>query len=246
VDLQLYLRVIWRFKLLVAFGLLLAVGLSFLAIVRVSLDPVGFSYRQPEQWTSEGTVLVSQRGFPWGRSITELFTFSVDEATGREFSEPRFGSPDRFSDLAALYAELAVSDPVREIMLRDGPIEGSFAAEAVESSQGDGLPLVSVFASASSPAAASRTAERGVQAFLDFLAREQTRNRIAPEDRVVVSVVERPQEAVLVAPRKLTRPIVIFLTVLIAVIGLAFVLENLRPRVRPVASEAAERMRRSA
>lgn len=241
------MRVLWRFRLLVVFGLLLAIGLSFLSIARVTLSPFGFSYRTAETWTSEGTLFVSERGFPWGRSITELFTFSVDEQTGREFSEPRFASPDRFADLAALYAELAVSDPVREIMLRDGPLEGGIAAEAVESSQGDGLPLISIFGTASSPEAASRTAERGVQAFLTFLAREQVRNEIPADARVVVEVVEHPEEAALVVPRKMTRPIVIFMTVLIAVIGLAFVLENLRPRVRPVASEAAaERMRRTA
>ncbi len=35
--------------------------------------------------------------------------------------------------------------------------------------------------------------------------------------------------------RSKTVPIVVFLTVMLAVIGLAFILENLRPRVRPVA-----------
>jgi hypothetical protein len=39
------------------------------------------------------------------------------------------------------------------------------------------------------------------------------------------------------APRKKTTPIVVFLTVLLAAIGLAFVLENLRPRIRALAAE---------
>ena len=49
--------------------------------------------------------------------------------------------------------------------------------------------------------------------------------------------MEEAEGAALVAPRKLTRPIFIFLAVMIAALGLAFVLENLRPRVRPVAAE---------
>jgi hypothetical protein len=43
-------------------------------------------------------------------------------------------------------------------------------------------------------------------------------------------------------------PIVIVLTIMTAAIGLAFILENLRPRVRPIALEEDERSssRRSA
>ena len=43
---------------------------------------------------------------------------------------------------------------------------------------------------------------------------------------------------VLLEGRSKTVPIVVFLTVMLAVIGLAFILENLRPRVRPVADVA--------
>jgi hypothetical protein len=43
-----------------------------------------------------------------------------------------------------------------------------------------------------------------------------------------------PQDAVLVVGRKKTLPITVFLAVLIATLGLAFILENLRPRLRSV------------
>jgi hypothetical protein len=43
-----------------------------------------------------------------------------------------------------------------------------------------------------------------------------------------------------VAPRKKTLPAVIFLGILAATLMLVFVLENLRPRVRPVSTLPAE------
>ena len=43
----------------------------------------------------------------------------------------------------------------------------------------------------------------------------------------------------MVEPRKKTLPIVVFLTVLTGTVGLVFVLENLRSRVRPVPDAAS-------
>ena len=56
-------------------------------------------------------------------------------------------------------------------------------------------------------------------------------------ERVQVEVVRQPQAPSLLEPRKKTRPIIVFLTVAIATFGLAFILENLRPRVRAVPGE---------
>ncbi|MGH3004337.1 MAG: hypothetical protein ACRDOS_00220 [Gaiellaceae bacterium] len=253
-DLQLYLRVIWRFKILVAVGFLLACGLAFLSLVKVSFEggSVSFPYRQAETWASEATLLVTQPGFPEGRSITELYRFSVDPTTGREIAEPIFASSDRFADLASLYAQLATSDSVRQIMLEDGPIEGGIGAESLESSDGSALPLIEISAAADSPEVAQSLAQREVEAFLEFLEDEQRRSDISREDRIAVSLVGAPQGAQLIVPRKMTRPAVIFLTAMIAVLGLVFVLENIRPRIRPPAMgvdappPASERTRRSA
>jgi hypothetical protein len=254
VDLPLYLRVLWRFKVLAVVGFLLACGLAFVSAVRVSVEngSLSFPYRQAETWASEATLLVTQPGFPEGRSITELYRFSVDPATGREVAEPIFASSDRFADLASLYAQLATSDSVRRIMLEDGPVEGAISAEPLESPDGSTLPLIQISAAAASPDVAQSLAQREVDAFLKFLRDEQRRSDIPRDDRIAVSLVAAPQGAALVIPRKLTRPIVIFLTTMIVVLGLVFVLENLRPRIRPPAMgveaspPASERERRSA
>jgi hypothetical protein len=50
----------------------------------------------------------------------------------------------------------------------------------------------------------------------------------------VVQVLSRPKAPVLFEGRSLTVPIVVFMTAMIATLGLAFVLENLRPRIRSI------------
>ncbi len=49
-DFQLYARVLWRFKLLFLLGLMLAIALATLSLVRVSSD--GLTYRQTELCTA--------------------------------------------------------------------------------------------------------------------------------------------------------------------------------------------------
>ena len=234
-DLQLYLRVLWRFRFVVAVGFLVALLLSALSLV--SIGRSGVAYRQPEVWSSNATLLVTQRGFPEGRSITDLFEYDVDEETGKEIARPVFSSSSRFTELAALYAALATSDPVRQVIAERGPLPGSLVADTMTSSDDGSLPLIQMTGTATSPDAAAETANRGATGFVESLERKQQQSDRPPSDRVVVTVVEEAEGAALVAPRKLTRPIFIFLAVMIAALGLAFVLENLRPRVRPVAAE---------
>lgn len=72
-DLHLYLRVIWRFRLLVMAGVIVGLTLSFLSSVSVRLDggvPT-FKYREHELWTARATVLVTEPEFPLGRSVFE-------------------------------------------------------------------------------------------------------------------------------------------------------------------------------
>lgn len=244
-DLHLYARVLWRFRFLVVLGLLVALALSALSLVSVS--PSGVTYRQEEVWSSSATLLVSQDGFPEGRSITEQYKFVTDETTGNEFAQPLFSGSSRFRELAALYAALATSDPAVRVITRDGPLPGTLSAGTMSSSDGDALPLVVMTGTAASPEAAMATANRAASGFVEYLEREQARADVPPDTRSVVTVVAKATEGTLVLPRKLTRPIFIFLAVMMAVLGLAFVLENLRPRVKPVAAEPeAPVLRRSA
>ena len=64
-DIGLYGRVIWRHKLVVFSGVILAVVLAALSYVRI--DANGVSYRGSEQWVSYETISVTQPGFEEGR-----------------------------------------------------------------------------------------------------------------------------------------------------------------------------------
>jgi hypothetical protein len=221
VDLRLYFQVLSRFRWLIACGLVLANALAFLTIVHVafpdgSLGPK-FEYREQEIWESRSRVVLTQRGFPWGRAILR----------------PEQGDPGRLYGLADLYAQFAKSDRARKLAERDGPLPGSFTAEAVAGTHGS-LPFVTITATSTSPGAAMEVADRGAEALRRYVVSHQNAARIKPKSRVYLDTVWRARPAQLVQARRMTLSVVVFLTVMIAVIALAFVLENLRPRVRTI------------
>lgn len=229
-DLRLYGRVLWRFKLLVAVGLLLASTLATLSVVRVSGD--GLKYRQTELWSSSTRLLVTQQGFPWGRLLAQ--DPSLDAAAEAARLGIPLADPNRLNNLTILYAELATSDPVRRVMRRQGPIRGKVLATPVVVQEGRyTLPLIDLIAIATSPRRAIALAQQSAAAFRTYLTEQQRANAVPDTDRVLVQEVMRPRRAEIYRPRSQTMPIVIFLAVMLATAGLAFLLENLRPRDRP-------------
>src|SRR5262245_54064146 len=215
-DLRLYGRVIWRFRIVVAIGFLIAVALAFLSFVRVS--PSGISYRQSEDWSASTTYVLSGEGFPVG---------GVNSAGSSR-------SPLMLASLAALYATYATSDDVISRIKRGGPMHGIVTATSFvnqQTSQRYPLPLLSINADGSTPGKALALAHRASRAFMSYVTDQQNKAAIPASQRVQFRVVNAPKLPTLVGPRKKTLPIVIFLTIVSATLGLAFVLENLRPRV---------------
>src|SRR5207247_6479648 len=94
------------------------------------------SYRQGQQWVSYTTLFVTQQGFPWGRSIISQGQGGSAAASAGAASTGQFADPARLASLAVLYAQLASSDPVRNIMLREGPLTGTIEADAILSRSG--------------------------------------------------------------------------------------------------------------
>jgi hypothetical protein len=233
-DFGLYARVLWRFRLLVLFGLTLATSLALLSFVRV--DTEGIGYRQVELWSGTTRLLVTQRGFPEGRLYGQTAT------AGDESPDP-IVDPGRFNNLAVLYSQLATSDPVRALMRRDGPILGQIIATPVV---GGGefktqLPMIDITAISTTPQGALRLAERSGNALATYLQAEQQASRVPVADRAVIVPVIRPVKPQLFQPRSKTMPVVVFFAVMFVTVGLAFLLENLRPRVTAhLASPQAE------
>lgn len=230
-DFGLYARVLWRFRLLVVTGTILAVVLATLSVVRVDSD--GLAYRQSELWMANMRLLVTQTGFPEGR----LYAETRDEETGDQPVPPgvAVADPGRFNVLAILYAKLATSDPVRRELMRDGPIRGRILAQPLRDEQsGTLLPLIDLTAIAASQAGAITLAERAAGALNRYLSNQQRANDVPSTDRVILQTIEEPRKAELYQPRSKTIAIVVLLAVMLATCGLAFLLENTRRRERAV------------
>jgi hypothetical protein len=240
-DLHLYVRVLWRFRLIVLSGLLVAVTLAAFAFVRPGFEDgsMSFTYRDQEQWLSRATLLVTEEKFPEGRAVfeQEIPAFSEKART----ITPEFAPSNRFIELANLYAfGFATSDAVRQMVGRSGPVDGAVQAFPMVTNTDAPLPLVAIEATASTPESAVRLAERTTAAFRQYLRSEQERSGIPEEERVFLQTMKSPGEVQLVEGRSKTLPIVIFMTVMLAAVGLAFILENLRPRVRAVPSDSVD------
>lgn len=233
-DLRLYIGVVWRFRLVVVMGLVLALALAILSVVRVTSH--GFVYRQAELWSSTTRLGVTQNGFPWGRLFAQEpgADGTTTPVEGNKPGNIPIADPNRFKDLAIFYAEIATSDPVRRLMLKSGPIRGKIVATPVIVQSNYTLPLIDVLAISTSPRGAIELAERGSNALTTYIEMEQRANDVPATDRVVLQKVLSPRRAKVFAPRSKTMPIVIFLAVMFGTIGLAFLLENLRPRTRNV------------
>jgi hypothetical protein len=233
-NLQLYMRVLWRFRLIVAVGVVLGAILAFLSYAKPSFHGTSASleYRTNEFWEGDTILLVSQHGFPWGRST---LPFQSENVGGQETAVPEFADPSRLSSLALLYAQLANSDQVRLLMLKQGPIRGKVVATPIlaspDGSNGN-LPMINIAATSTSPTEAKSLSWRAATAVRTFLKQQQDAAKIPPSQRIIVETVQQPLQATLVRPRKMTLPIMIFGTILLASCGLALVLENLRPRLR--------------
>jgi hypothetical protein len=94
---------------------------------------------------------------------------------------------------------------------------------------------------APTPAEAEEVGARGVRALQKYIETKQDLARIATSDRVSVEVLTRPKAPTLLVPRKKTLPIAVFMATMVVVVGLAFLLENLRPRVKLIAVAGSDR-----
>jgi hypothetical protein len=226
-DLELFGRVVWRHKIVVGVGIVLAVALAALSYVRVNSGGV-VTYRDQETWISYETVSVTQRGFTEGR-----LNYSGAD-------------PTRLTYLAVLYSHYVDADEVQRAIWPKGAngerIEAAAVLSVPGSSSASALPLISIAAFSETSSRAKTLAESTAQALKDYIAARQVSGHVPEAERVVLQPVRRAADhpAVLWQGRSKSLPIVVFVTVLVATIGLAFILENLDPQIRRVAQSDEE------
>ena len=253
-DLDLYFRVIWRFRVLIIVGFVVAILLAVLSTARIhfSHGRPSLTYRQAEIWQSNSTLLIGQPKLRWGPPVvptpktgnTTHFRSTTTSSTDPTATTPVYDVPLNFGALAAFYARLANSDGVRRILVRDTGDPGARITAVpvvnTSSSRGGTLPFVNIIGTATSGAAARRLAGAGADAFSTFVNARQAAAKLPLSQRVEMQVVNLAQPAILAQGRKKTLPIAAFLTVMIAFIGCAFILENMRPRIAPVQETTQE------
>jgi hypothetical protein len=210
-DLRQFASAVGAHRRVTAIGVAAAIALALLSYVRFS--PFGspmFEYRKPVLWGSKVTLQLTQEGFPEGR---------VQDRGSRRAS---------LVALAPLYARLANTDPVRRKMRELGPIYGGVKVRPLVDDNNVSLPLIEISSFTFSNTRAPIRVRRQADAFIRFIAQEQRQNDVSPANRVVLAVVSGPSNPVVVVPRKLTLPVVVFLSMLIVTGAVILTLENRR------------------
>ena len=224
-DLALFFRVLWRFKLIMVPALIAATALGLLSVAKVDPSKFTVTYRKPQQYVAYSTLFVTKPGFPWGR-----LTVGSDQQ-------------GHFTSLAIIYANLLPTDQVRKRMNAHGEIPGRVeAAPVTVPTSGEALPLIRIAAIATSPSRAITLSQRASDALRTWVLAQQNATETPEHDRVLVQQIARADKATLFEGRSKTLAIVVFLSVLIAAAALAFVLENLRPRDEDLEDAGARRV----
>jgi hypothetical protein len=210
-NLQPYTRVLWRFRLLIATGFVLAVVLALL------------SYSNTEVWGAQARVLLTTTGFPWGATQPASAIAKGVTATN---------DPSQLGNVATLYAQLANGDAVRRLALPESfahKTKDKINAQVEYTQNGSPLPVIDIQASTQAEADAVPLANRAAASFQSWVSLQEQAAHIPPSQRVIIQVLARADKPTVVTPRKKTLPIVVFIAVMTAFVGSAFLLENLRP-----------------
>jgi hypothetical protein len=223
-DVIAYAGVIRRQWRIVVVGMVIAQTLAFLAVVRVTSD--GLEHRSPTIYAARSTLLVTERGFPLGRStLTETDT----DAEGRPVEVERFAQQGRMEYLASIYAELARSLAVRREIDPGGKLPpGAYEVIQLKGPDGATLPLLAVVGTSRSPEVAISLSNRAAQGLRRYVHLRQVRNRIPPSRRIGLPTVARAEGAEVIQGVKLTRPILIILLGSIVTLVVAFTWDNAR------------------
>lgn len=228
-DLAAYGRVLWRFRHLVVAGSLLAVVLAGLSYFKLGFNGITptLTPAKEEVWQGESQLFITQPGFPAGRTEQPV---TVQTVGGVKTTVPKYADPGRFTGLAPLYASLANSDEVKNLIIRaGGPLGGKVKAiPAADTTYGtvSGLPMIAIFGTAPTPERALTLTRRATTAFVDYMRARQAQAKIPSDRRVLIQVLNAPDKATLIVPRKKTLPIVVLLAVLFATVAAAFILDN--------------------
>jgi hypothetical protein len=224
VDLSKHLAVFWRYRVITAVGLVLAIAFAVLAAYKPSTS--GLEKRGDSRYSSASRLLVTQAGFPEGRVVLPAPPLGEEQNPGTV----GFADPARFMALADLYTKLILSDEVRR-RIPEHPTPAQVDASPIESVSGSPiLPIIELVTTARSSTAARALTVHTVTALQDLLKRRQATNDIPIGERVQISVLNAPSRGALTASPTHTASILALLLFLIGTIAVTHLLEAIRLR----------------
>lgn len=227
-NIPVWAATIWRFKWISLGGFVLACLLAVFATARVSFSG-GFpklSYRTPEIYTTDTKILVTQAGFPWGRTVLPGSTAPAQRGA------TTYADPSRFVLLAGVYATLANSDQIQRQLVHPKDQEALTATPEYDTQTQTALPIIDLVSLAPSQRRVVAMAQQASSMLKGFVQAQQKGAGIPAGQRVLLQTLQAPYRVTVAKGRKKTVPIVVFMTVLLATLGLVLALENIRPRVR--------------
>ena len=239
-DLRRHLRVLWRFRGVLAAGLVLATTLATLAVYRVELvhGRPHATYRKAQVYGSRSVLYITQRGFAEGRILPPAEQDPLEAADAETLRrtlsrEQRFAEPDRFATLAIIYARLLSSQKLKALIPSFGP-DATLAAAPLTTGNGfqrKTLPLLAVRTRSPSPAAAQRINAEAIAVLKDYIRGHQDAAHVRVQDRVRLTVLNAPSPPVVVEPRPYTLAVVSFLLTMLLAVAIAYAWENLFPAI---------------
>ncbi len=149
-DLSRHLAVFWRYRVITAVGLVLAIAFAVLAAYKPSTS--GLEKRGDSSYSSASRLLVTQAGFPEGRVVLPAPPLGEEQNP----DTVGFADPARFMALADLYTKLILSDEVRR-RIPEHPTPAQVDASPIDSVSGSPiLPIIELVTTARSSSAAAR------------------------------------------------------------------------------------------
>ncbi len=223
-DLSKHLAVLWRFRVITAIGVTLAIAFAVLAAYRPTSN--GLEKRGDSTYSSSSRLLVTQAGFPEGRVVLPAPPLGEEPSP----DSVGFADPARFMALADLYTKLILSDEVRR-RIPEHPTAAQVDASPIASVSGAPiLPIIELTTTSRSAGAARDLNVHTVTALRGLLKRRQASNDSPVGERVQIGILNAPSRGVLTASPTHTASILALLLCLIGTIAVTHMLEAIRLR----------------
>jgi hypothetical protein len=224
-DLRYHLQILWRWRVVLAGGFILAISLAFLVTFKPSLG--GAEWRSQATFESSSRVIVTQPGFPLGRAT---LPGSDDQTIAPSRSKQKtFAPAERFSELAVVYSYLAQSDQIRNL-IKPQPVQDQIAVENIPNPvTGDPLPLLELTTTANSREASRVLNNAVIGALRQYLQRNVQESGVPVDQSVQLQVLNPPKSGELASGRSLTLSVIVWFLAMAAALVAVYLLENLYP-----------------